>query len=67
MRPFYKPEQGNPVYDKMLSKRNAKQVVQSMEIRQRITRELTQRDKFEQKQYEKNMSSFVSKLQDKWK
>lgn len=54
-------------YDKALSKREAKQVVQSMEIRARITRESEQAKRLEQKQYERNMSSFVAKLQDKWK
>lgn len=54
-------------YDKALSKREAKQVIQSMEIRQRVTREQNQAQRFEQVQYEKNISKFVSKLQDKWR
>lgn len=54
-------------YDKALSKREAKQVVQSMEIRARITRESEQAKRLEQKRLERNMGSFIAKLQDKWR
>lgn len=54
-------------YDKALSKREPKQVVQSMEIKARITREKEQAKRFEQVQYEKNIGKFVCKLQNKWK
>ena len=67
MIPYYKPDPENPLYSKMLSKREAKQIVQSMEIRARITRESEQAKRLEQKRFERNMGSFVAKLQDKWK
>ena len=53
-------------YDRALSKRDAKQVVQSMEIKARNNREFEQAKRFEQVQYEKNIGKFVCKLQDKW-
>jgi hypothetical protein len=66
MKPYYKAELTDSLYDKILSKREANQVVQAMEIRQRITREMEQAKRLEQKRYERNMSHFVTKLQDKW-
>jgi hypothetical protein len=54
-------------YDKALSKRDTQQVMKSMEIRARITRESEQAKRLEQKRYERNMGSFIAKLQDKWK
>lgn len=67
MKPYYKPEVGDSIYDRMLSKRTTTQVMKSMEIRQRVTSEVSQAKSLEQKQYERNMGSFVAKLQDKWK
>lgn len=54
-------------YDKALSKRDTKQVMKSMEIRARITRESEQAKRLEQKRLERNMGSFIAKLQDKWR
>ena len=67
MKPYYKPVEDNPIYKNMLSKRSTPQVIKSMEIRQRVTSEVSQAKRLEQKQYERNMGSFVAKLQDKWK
>ena len=54
-------------YDRALSKRDAKQVVQSMEIKARNTREFEQAKRLEQRRFERNIGSFVTKLQDKWR
>lgn len=54
-------------YDKALSKRDTQQVMKSMEIRARITRESEQAKRLEQKRLERNMGSFIAKLQDKWR
>lgn len=54
-------------YDKALSKRDTQQVMKSMEIRARITRESEQAKRLEQKRLERNMGSFIAKLQGKWR